>query len=407
MLTELSPSAARRFAATELSLLFGKITHLEEAAAAELKKTRHALSLSGLRSLDENTARHFSEMEAELYLDGLREIPPGIAEILSKKSGFLSLSGLHELTPELASIFAKHKGTLALNRVRILPEAAVELMVAHEGQIQLTALSRVEDLHGIQLERIPSLLLGTSWSGDVSAEAARVLAKLDNTNLDLNCSSQPSDEALRLLAGFNGSIRFGPAVKATNHVVLIFAQGPAEVSFETVPFWKHLEEIHARILTAGRWQYRVRLDSVHSLSDAAAARLLKVGRQYEKTYWLSRWLQSLRILGENQAKFLLRITSDRRSYDFTFPHLTGLSQPIAEVLASSGRDLSFRAVQTLDPETAESLASSTASLSLNGLLEVSPETAAALAEHRGVLNLDGLTSLTVEVAARLARHEGL
>ena len=407
LLTELSPSAARRFASSEFSLLLDELPHLEGAAAAELKTTQHALHLCGLHSLDENTARHLSEMEGELYLDGLCEIPPDIAEILSQKAGFLSLSGLQELTPEMAAIFTRHKGTLALNGVRIVSEAAVELMATHEGQIQLKALNRIEDLHGIQLERIPSLLLGTSWDGDVSADAARVLANIDNTRLELNCSRQPSDDALRLLAGFNGSIRFGPAMKATNRVVSILAQGPAEVSFETVPFWNHLEEIHARILTAGRWQYVVNLGSVQSLSDAAAARLLKMERQYEKTHWLSHWLRSLRILGENQAKFLVKITADHRCCDFTLSHLAVLNQPIAAIFASSGRDLNFPAVHTLDPETAKSLGSSDSSLSLNGLLEVSPETAEALAAHRGVLSLDGLTDLSVEVAARFARHVGL
>lgn len=405
LLTELSPSAARRFAATELSLHLDKLPHLDEATAAELKKTLHALDLSGLCSLDKDPARHLSEMEAALYLDGLREIPPSIAEILSQKAGFLSLGGLQELTPEMAAIFMRHKGTLALNGVRIISNAAVKLMATHEGQIQLRALTRIEDLNGIQLERIPSLLLGTSWSGDVSKDAAVVFAKLDNTHLDLKCSVQPSDDVLRLLASFNGSIRFGPAVVATNSVVSILAQGPAEVSFETVPSWKHLEEIHARILTSGHWQYRVRLDSVHSLSDAAAARLLKQERQYERTYWLSHWLQSLHILGENQAKFLLRITSDR-SRELTFLHLSELSQPIAAILAASNHGLSFPAVQTLGPETAELLASSTGSLSLTGLFGVSPETAAALAKHRGILNLDGLTNLTVEAASGLASHTG-
>jgi hypothetical protein len=384
-----------------------ELPHLEGAAAAELMKTQHSLRLSGLGSLDENSAHHLSEIKGDLYLDGLREIPPVIAEILSKKAGFLSLSGFHELTPEMAGIFARHKGTLALNGVRMLSEAAVERLAAHEGQLQFLALEQVEGLVGIQLERVPSLLLGQSWSGDVTAEAARVFANLDNTHLDLECPRQPSDDALRLLARFEGSIRFGSAVKASDHALSILAQGPAEVSFKTVPHWRHLEEIHARILTAVRWQYVLNLDSVHSLSDAAAARLLKVERRYEGTFRIAGWLQRRRILGENQAKFLLKITSEHRCCDFTLSHLAVLNQPIAAILASSGRNLHFPAVRALDPETAKSLAASDASLSLNGLLTVSPATAEALAAHRGVLSLDGLTSLNVEVAARLARHAGL
>jgi hypothetical protein len=405
-LRELSNSAALRFASLGYDLDLSGLLVLNESAAEALGSHGHVLRLDGIKSLTKGTARFLSQKVGALYLDGLRDLPLSIATILSAKVDFLSLGGLEELSLELAETLARHRGTLALNGVRRLPEASAALLSQHDGQLQLKGLTDIDDALGVQLERIPSLLLKQDWDGVDSTCLARVLAKLDNTYLRLDLVSPPLSEVIKILSQFGGHLRFGSSTRVTKRMVAMFAKGSAEVSFEKLPRWRHLEEIHARALLNSQGTYIIDLNGVESISDAAAAFLLGGRHQFENYHLLRSLLANRLEIGESQARLLMVIFRYEPFKRLTLLRVKSLSQRLAAILASSGRDLEFPSVQTLDPETAESLASSSGSLSLTGLLDVSPETAAALAKHRGILNLDGLKSLTVEAASGLAGHAG-
>ena len=406
-LSELSVQAALRFASLAYDIDLGGLLVLEDSAAKAFLSHQGALQLNGLLSIDEETARALSQKDGTLHLDGLRKLPLNIAIILSAKVGFLSLGGLEELSSDMAEALARHKGTLALNGVRHLSEGSAALLLKHEGQLQFKGLTDIDDALGVQLERIPSLLLKQDWDGLGSTCLARVLVNLDNTYLRLDLVAPPPNELIEILSQFGGHLRLGSSTKVTKRIVSIFSKGSAKVSFENLPRWRHLEETHARVLLNSQGTYLIDLDGVESVSDAAAAFLLSGRHQFENCHLLRSCLANRLEMGESQVRFLLETSRSELVRHITFHRLRSLSQPLAVILASSRRDLGFPSVQTIDTETAKALSQSTGSLSLNGLLDILPETAEALASHRGTLKLDGLTVLNTEIAAGLARHVGL
>lgn len=87
--------------------------------------------------------------------------------------------------------------------------------------------------------------------------------------------------------------------------------------------------------------------------------------------------------------------------------LLELSPEVAELLATTRCQLSFKSLRVLLPDAAAALAGSRAGwLYVDGPTSLSPDAAKALAQHRHQLTLNGIKELPAGVAEHLGKHKG-
>jgi hypothetical protein len=208
-----------------------------------------------------------------------------------------------------------------------------------------------------------------SFYGELSDDAASILASTSEDRLELDGLTTLSESAAKSLAELKGDLLLYGLTTLSEGAAAALAQhkgGPV-----------------------GSW---LELFGVTELTDGAVKAL------GSHNGFLSLGLTAL---SDEAANSLSHHVGE-----LSLPYLTSLSDAAAVALAKHEGELWLSGVTTLSDAAAAALAKHRDALELQGVSTISDAAAAALATHRGKLDLSGLDTLSDAAAVALATHRG-
>lgn len=425
------------------------VKELSDAAVASLARHPGDGLYLGVTAVSDHAARSLAAFGGQSLGLGVTELSDEAALALAGFKGkSLGLRNLQNVSAQGQDSLATFKGSLDLDRLHTLfSKALAEKMVAEwEERTQtnyfLDELTRVSPevaevlsrfkrpLFLKQLTELSSQplarklvdgLAGMPWlSSDafrhletLSPEAARELASMNASRLDLESMATLEPEVAAELVTFKGRLSFGSIATVSDETAKALSehQGGLELPKLTALTSGKLAEVIEKPFLLG-------FPEVRELSPEAAKVLARRGlmdggfsspETFPKLATLSD--DTAQAIGDSEAKPSLKTFSALRE-------LTNAA--LAEKLFANyatwawdgPRSVRTDLITTISPEVAlvigrsKSLYENSSTLHLNGLQHLDVETARGLAAFEGPLSLNGLTTISPGVAAELAKHRG-
>ena len=225
------------------------------------------------------------------------------------------------------------------------------------------------------------------------------------------------------IAGGNATEKAAIASKKTKDKHLLTAEIATKFlrDKEDLDTFKTIEDEAAKILSKYKDSWRLQLNGLKKLSDAAAESLSKFkGNSLDLNSLTSLSDAAADHLGKFKGRYLhlsgLKSLSDAaveslskfKGNELILNGLTSLSEAVAESLSKcESARLYLDGLKSLSEAVAESLSKCKGDcLCLDGLKSLSPLAALGLSSYKGYLLLEGLKILSNAAAANLAKHRG-